>query len=141
MYAQSVALTKRIAALFNAGDIAPIADCVSYPLPIQTDGKLTLFRTREDLISALTHYRAQNVAQGFAPSRAQVVAVDLPRKGRFRLWVDWHYDTCDASQRPRTQNIYYCSIIDGQIKVDMVQYLRFAASGDLLQEPAKQRIA
>jgi hypothetical protein len=131
----------RIAALFNAGDIAPIADCASYPLPIQMDGNLTLFRTREDMISALTHYRAQNIAQGFAPSRAQVVAVDLPRKGRFRLWVDWHYDTRDAPPRPRTQNIYYCVMINGQITVEMVQYLRFAASGNVLQKPAEQRIA
>ncbi len=137
MFAKARALTARIGNLFNAGAIADLTSVYVFPLPAQVGSDMVLFQTPAEFHDAMSTYRDRNIAQGLFPPIAQVIAVDLPRKGRFRVWVDWHY----ARTQNVTQNIYYCSVIRDRTMVEMVQYLRTAATGNLLQPPNRQRTA
>ena len=132
MYAQATSLVTRLAEMFNGRDVRAIADCFVFPLPVQVQDDLIVFHTAERMTEALLFYRANNVQQGLSPSVPRIAAIDLPRNGRFRLWVDWNYPETPGMQTQKTQNIYYCSASGGHIVIEMVQYLRVAAQGELL---------
>jgi hypothetical protein len=142
MYHRIQALVSRMAEQFNTANFLGLAEVYVFPLPVQVNGQLVVLQTSGAMVEALAHYHRQNTAQGLAPSNPQIVALDLPRNGRFRLWVDWTYGANAGPNAARTQNLYYCSAIGARIQIEMVQFLNVAAKGPIMQPAiAERRIA
>jgi hypothetical protein len=141
MYQQANAFVQKLAQHFNASDFAALAEGYVFPLPVQVDGELLVLHSAAEMVIAIAQYRAVNVAAGLVPSAPRIVAIDLPRNGRFRLWLDWHYGAPDATRQEVTRNVYYCSTIGNRIQVEMVHFLRVAAPGQMADLIQRQRIA
>jgi hypothetical protein len=141
MYQQANAFVQQLAQHFNASDFAALAEGYVFPLPVQVDGELLVLHSAAEMVMAIAQYRAVNVAAGLVPSAPRIVAIDLPRNGRFRLWVDWHYGAPDATRHETTRNVYYCSTIGNRIQIEMVQFLRFAASRQMTDLLHQRRTA
>jgi hypothetical protein len=132
-------MVERFATHFNSGDFLSITEHVVFPLPVQVDGQLIVFQDAAQLAAGLAAYHTANVEQDLRPSIPHIVAIDLPRNGRFRLWVDWVYGNGPQSDQIRTKNLYYCSAIGNRIQIEMVQYLRLAATGPMMQKALDER--
>jgi hypothetical protein len=139
MYQSIKSLVNRMARQFNGGQFLDLAEDYVFPLPVQVNGDLIVLHSPADMAAALANYRDQNTAQGLTPSYPQIVAVDLPRNGRFRVWVDWTYTPDAGPEALRTKNLYFCSTIGSRIQIEMVQYLRVAADGPVMQSVFTER--
>jgi hypothetical protein len=140
MFDLAKAMVQTLCVQFNAGNFARVAESFVYPLPVQVENDLIVLNSAGEMAASLSAYHAQNVAQGLAPSHAQVLAIDLPRNGRFRLWVDWVYQPDAGPEHARTKNLYYCSAIGNRIQIEMIQYLRVAAKGPVIQTAYAERL-
>lgn len=126
---RAMALVQELGQRFNAGDFAAAARAFAYPQPVQVARTMTVIASAAEMTQVLAAYRGANLARGLAPSAPQIVAQELPRNGRFRIWVDWVYGDAGAPATPRTRNIYYCSVDGGRIMIEMSEYIRLPAAG------------
>jgi hypothetical protein len=131
MHQLANAMVERFATRFNAGDLLSMTEDFVFPLPVQVQEKLALIHRPADMVALFECCRAAIAPQGLKPSHPRIIAMDLPRKGRFRLWVDWSCHAFPTPDQVHTKNIYYCSFIGSRIQVEMVQYLHIAAEGSL----------
>jgi hypothetical protein len=56
----------------------------------------------------------------------KVVALDLPRGGRFRAWVDWNELTMPVENARLSSVVYYLRETDSGLKTEMVEYTRLS---------------
>jgi hypothetical protein len=131
MHKLAQAMVERFATRFNAGDHLSMTEDFVFPLPVQVKEQLALIHRPADMVALLECCRTAIAPQGPKPSHPRIVAIDLPRRGRFRLWVDWSCHARPTPDQVHTKNIYYCSVIGSRIQVDMVQYLQIADEGSL----------
>jgi hypothetical protein len=132
-------MLRRMTVQFNTGNFLALTENFVFPLPVQMDKNLGILHTPADMVIALADYRAQNVLQGLAPSYPQTVAIDIPRNGRFRVWVDWVYQPNAGPEHPRTKNLYFCSTVGSRVQIEMIQYLLVAAKPLAMQTLFTQR--
>lgn len=115
--------------LLLAGRIGDLLDCYNiYPLPVfLPTGRLLLAGPNEARV-ALSLLRHALLQGGVVALRPQVRAVELPRAGRFRVWVDWHELPQGAGPVRESSAIYYCrSNGPGPgLQTEMVNYTRLS---------------
>jgi hypothetical protein len=133
-------MVERFAARFNSGDFHAVTEDFVFPLPIQLDKQLVVLHNASQMAAALASYQLVNAAQSLTPSTPQIIAVEIPRNGRFRLWVDWVYGQGPKKDQTRTKNLYFCSAIGNRVQIEMVQYLRVAATGPMVQAVLTERL-
>ncbi len=141
MYQLANAMIQRITRHFNAGNLVAMAEAYVFPLPVHMNGNMIVLRTPSELVQALALYRDLNLAEALFPSAPRIVAIDVPRNGRFRLWVDISYGSPAAPDQRTTSSIHYCSFIGNRVQIEMVQYLNLAVSVEMigvLQEQQKR---
>ena len=59
-----------------------------YPLPLYLGASRMIVRSPEEAASMLCLLRSAYLERGVVAVQPRVMAVDLPRGGRFRAWVD-----------------------------------------------------
>lgn len=67
----------------------PLARSFAYPLPIFMGRRTALAHTAADVEGLWRNLRVLARAGGYRRLVPRIVASELPRDGRFRLWVDW----------------------------------------------------
>ncbi len=55
-----------------------------------------------------------------------VKALDLPRSGRFRVWVDWEEMAPPPSGTRRSSAVYYCRADGPDLKIEMIEYVQMS---------------
>jgi hypothetical protein len=87
----------------------------------QGERQLILDRA-EELIKAYVALRASYMARGVVRLATNVTAVDLPRNGRFRVWLRVY--EMDARGRCIAQSdvVYYCCETAQGVKTEMAEY-------------------
>jgi hypothetical protein len=132
-------MIERFAVRFNDRNFLALTEDFVFPLPVQVEDQLMVIHTADQMSTALAAYHAQNIAEDLTPSRPQIIAIDIPRNGRFRLWVDWVYGEGAQKDQVRTKNLYFCSVFGNRLQIEMVQYLRIAATGPMMETVFPQR--
>ena len=66
--------------------------------------------------------RAAYLERGVIALQPRVTAVDLPRAGRFRVWVDWHELAIPADESRLSSAIYYCRSTPAGLRTEMINY-------------------
>lgn len=122
MFGRLDALMQWRADLLMAGRLEDLAREYLYPLVLYLDERQLVLRDAEALSEVLARLRAAQQAQGVRLLQSQVTAVDLPRHGRFRVWV--RYRSLGASGRPimTSDAILYCRDMPDGVKSEMVEY-------------------
>jgi hypothetical protein len=124
LYSQVSAHLRSRGELLLSGQIDVMAACYHFPLPVYLPSGMMLLRTAEDARAILGLLREALRERSVVALRPQISAIDLPRAGRFRVWVDWHELAIPAEGTRISSAIYYCRQTATGLQIEMVNYTR-----------------
>ena len=104
------------------GRIDALLDGYIFPLPVFTPDRRMLLSSPEQATVVLTLLRNRLLRSGVVALQPQVRAVELPRAGRFRIWVDWQERIMPADETRLSTAIYYLRVTDLGPRIEMVNY-------------------
>jgi hypothetical protein len=110
--------------LLLSGQIDEMITGYHFPLPVFLQTKRMILHSSDEVRSILCFLREALLARGVVALRPQINAIDLPRNGRFRLWVDWHELAIPAQGTSISSVIYYCRQTGSGVQVEMANYTR-----------------
>lgn len=116
-------LRNRAERLWN-GQYDAIAAQYIYPLPMYLGESRLIVRNADEAVAMLCLLRAAYLERGVVALQPRVTAVDMPRAGRFRAWVDWHELAIPADASSLSSAIYYCRNTAAGLRIEMVNYTR-----------------
>lgn len=126
MFSLVTAHFMRRADLLFAADYDKIATQYIYPLPIYQDRSLVIVRNAQDMTLMLCLLRSAFLRRGVTATLPRVMALDLPRGGSFRAWVEWQELALPAEHTRISSAIYYCRTTATGLKVEMVEYTKMS---------------
>lgn len=129
------------AARLLAGDLRRISQEYSFPLPIHFPNDLAIAYDPEARSRILEQRRAELVARGVVALKPTITAMELPRSGRFRVWIDWKERTHCGTESPESSAIYYCCSANGDLRTEMIQYTHVSLPGQPQQQDRQARSA
>jgi len=94
----------------------------NFPLPMFLEGARTVLASSNDLLPALAILHADLLRRKIIRLIPEIIAIDLPRAGRFRTWVRWQETQADLSAGRISQVVYYCRQTEGALKTEMMDY-------------------
>ena len=77
------------AGLIMSGRFEDLAREHLYPMPIYVGPERHTFSTPQTMEETYRDIRKRLVSAGVEKLTTRVTAVEVPRRGRFRVWVDW----------------------------------------------------
>jgi hypothetical protein len=125
-YSQIIAEMRRRADGLMAGRLDDLVKDYSFPLPVDLLSTRVIVRSRDESRAMLALHRKVMLERGITHLHPDVTAVDLPRAGRFRIWVDWHELSPGPEGGRMSSAVYFCSAMNGALRIEMIQYLRLS---------------
>lgn len=98
-----------------------VADYV-FPLPIFLHRSRLVLRTPGHAVIVFAHLRAALADCGVVALKPDISAIDLPRAGRFRVWVDWQEIASPAEAARISRAVYYCRQTELGLRTEMLNY-------------------
>jgi hypothetical protein len=121
-YSGLIAQLRERGEFLLTGQIDRMVESYSYPLPLFMLNKRMVIQSPDHARRILWHLRAALLERGVVALYPQISAVDLPRGGRFRVWVDWQEIAFPAEATRMSQVIYYCRETAFGVQTEMVNY-------------------
>lgn len=124
-------LTRQEAADFRAEAISAgrydlmVAE-YQLPLSIFLDGRPQVMRTASEVWGFFQGFHSAMRAAGLVRLHARVMAVDLPRNGRFRVWTEWSGSGAARPPVPIATTICYCRETRQGVETEMIEFTRLA---------------
>jgi hypothetical protein len=122
MYSELTAQLRAKGEALLCGQIDCLVQGYAYPLPVFIQNTRMVIESPDHARKVLWHLRAALLQRGVVALFPRISAVDLPRSGRFRVWVDWHEMAFPAEATRMSQVIYYCRETEAGIQTEMVNY-------------------
>lgn len=122
LYSQVLTHFQRNGALLLSGQFDRLAASYHYPLPMFLHSSRLVLHTPDQASTVFQHLREALVGRGVVALRPKVSAIDLPRAGRFRVWVDWQEIVFPAEATRISQAVYYCRDTGIGLQTEMVNY-------------------
>lgn len=110
--------------LLLSGQFDALLSSYVFPLPVFLPLHRMILRSPEGVRAILGLVRGALIDRGVVAVRPQINAIDLPRAGRFRVWVDWHELAIPAAGTSISSAIYYCRQTESGLQVEMMNYTR-----------------
>ena len=108
--------------LLLSGQIDQMTADFAFPLPIYLQANRLVLQSPDHARLVFSHLREALLERGVVALRPCISAVDLPRAGRFRVWVDWQEIALPVKGTRVSQAVYYCrSSVFGPM-VEMINY-------------------
>lgn len=126
MFSQVTALLRSRSEKLLNGQLDELAANYVYPLPVHLGPSLVIVRSATEARSILAFLREALAKRGVFAVQPKVVAIDLPRAGRFRVWVDWNELAIPVEGTRRSSAIYYCKTTSDGLKTEMVNYTQLS---------------
>lgn len=126
MHSQVASHLRTRGELLLAGRFDEMLDSYLFPLPVFLPAQRVLLPGPQAARAMLSILRRSLLQSGVVALRPQVRAVELPRAGRYRLWVDWQELVMPAAELRTSQAIYYCRATELGPRIEMVNYTRLA---------------
>ena len=126
MFHQISTHLRHRADLLMQGRIEELVPAYQCPLMVELGDRRLVVRTAEEGRSMLTLLRSALLARGVVALRPTVVAVDLPRRGRFRAWVDWQELAFPVEATRMSSAVYYCRVTPAGPVTEMLCYTRLS---------------
>ncbi len=108
--------------LLLSGQIDRLSADFIYPLPLFMQSSQLVITSPSHAWMIFDHLRTALVEQGVVALRPKISAIDLPRAGRFRVWVDWQEIGFPAEATRISQAIYYCRATEPGLRIEMLNY-------------------
>lgn len=124
MFSMVEAQLRSRAELLLAGQLATVVRDYRLPLPLQLGEERLIVRTQGEALAILATLRQAFLARRVVALQPKVTAIDLPRSGRFRVWVDWQELAIPVDGTRLSSAVYYCRTAPGGVQTEMVEYTR-----------------
>lgn len=108
------------------GQIDALLDSYIFPLPLFLPEQRLLLSGRDEARVVFGLLRHWLLRSGVTALQPQVLAVELPRAGRFRMWVDWHERIMPSGETRTCSAIYYCRATNLGPRIEMLNYTRLS---------------
>lgn len=122
MHSQIASQLRSRGDLLLAGRIDEIVATYIYPLPVFLPQQRLVLQGPDEARAVFAVLRQALVESGIAALCPQVRAVELPRAGRFRVWVDWQELALPGGEVRTSSAIYYCRLTPLGPLTEMVNY-------------------
>ncbi|MFM2388608.1 MAG: hypothetical protein RLZZ437_163 [Pseudomonadota bacterium] len=107
-FAQVRALLQQMVALLNADDYAGLANYYDFPFMMEMEDTAVLFNRPDEAMAAWANFRSVMRQLGIHSSDIRVVAVELPRMARQRVWIEFmHFDIHGQKLRSADLTLYF----------------------------------
>lgn len=119
MYARVQEYIQRQCDLLRAGRFDEYAKNLRYPFVVNFGNHRLVIRDRVEATGLLQNIHASCISSGLTRSQVHVAAISLSRKGRIRVWADYHdVNTMGAVFRQRRVE-HYCSMTQHGLVTEM----------------------
>jgi hypothetical protein len=95
---------------------------LTLPLAVQVCGTIYVVRTADDLARMVSIKRADWKRRGMGQVTGQVTACELPRKGRYRLWLAL-VQPCPGAATIQEDYVLYCRETAKGPRIEMIDCL------------------
>lgn len=103
------ALFGRLGGLFVEGRLREMTAFWSFPCPIEMDGRLVVMRDPPELEDFFATRRAKAMEVGLTAFEPRISAIEMPRQGRFRVWMRWAHTFGNVCLLDENGSVYYLS--------------------------------
>ncbi|TNC52039.1 hypothetical protein FHG66_04370 [Rubellimicrobium rubrum] len=118
-------LFVRLGELFVKGRLDEMSRHFAFPCPIEIEGGLVVIRTPKVLEAFLATRRSSALLAGMTQMTPRIAAIEMPRKGRFRVWLRWEYIFEDVCLPDEYGSVYYLAQKPwGELMIEMVDSVR-----------------
>lgn len=114
------------AGLLMAGCADVLAREHLFPYAVYLPDRLRVHGTEAELAESFAQIARALAATGARRLDAKVTAVDLPRGGRFRVWVDWVVTRADDTRHLVAQTVEYVRETSDGLRGEMTECLSLA---------------
>ncbi len=126
MHSQLTAELRARGHLLLQGRIDELIDNYIFPLPVFLPEQRMLLTCRAQGRAVFSLLHASLKRTGVTTLQPQVQAVELPRSGRFRVWVDWQERVLPTAETRVSSAIYYFRVTRLGPGIEMVDYTRLS---------------
>jgi len=126
LYSQITAHLQTKGELLLSAQFDRLMDSYVFPLPIFLHTSRLVVSAPDQACTVFEHLREALVGRGVVALRPKVSAIDLPRAGRFRVWVDWQEIAFPVEATRVSQAVYYCRDTGIGLQTEMVSYTRLS---------------
>jgi hypothetical protein len=121
----ATALIARLGDLFMAGRLNEVTELWSFPCPVEVGGELRVMRDAEELLGFFQRRLDRAKAAGLIALVPRVIAIEMPRKHRFRVWFRWVYHYADREQEEEHSSVFYLHRKPlGNLSIEMMDIVR-----------------
>jgi hypothetical protein len=125
-FSQISALMRRRSDLLLSGETTLLAGAFSYPLPVFLRSGRIVVQDKDDAGTLLNLVRNSLADRALARITPTVRAVDIPRGGRFRAWVDWQGRGPQGLDTPLGSMICYLAPGQSGPRIEMISCPRLS---------------
>lgn len=111
---------------FMSGEPEAVARLAAVPLAVHIEDSFLSLQTFEAVVRALEVQRRYFRVLRITEVRVVATALEIPRKDRFRAWVEYSFLRGSQLLPATSKVIYYGRRTEGRVVVEMVQYQTFA---------------
>jgi hypothetical protein len=122
MFSQVHALLRRRADRLLNGHIEDVVSQYIFPLPLYLGSSRVIVRSPDEATAIFGVLRAAYLDRGVVALQPKVIAIDIPRAGRFRVWAEWQELALPVEGTRISSAIYYCKATPAGIQTEMVNY-------------------
>ncbi len=122
LYSQITTHLQAKGELLLSGQFDRLTTSYVFPLPIFLHASRLVISAPDQARAVFRHLREALVDRGVVALRPKVSAIDLPRAGRFRIWVDWQEIALPVEATRISQAVYYCRDTGIGLQTEMVNY-------------------
>lgn len=109
---------------FQAGQFAKIIAQYDFPLALHLENRLVVLNRPADLERYLQDFAKAAEAAQFANILHVIKAVELPRRGRFRAWVEYTHLDPQGRVVARSERIFFCRDAGPRLLIEMLEVTR-----------------
>ena len=119
------ALIARLGELILAGRLEEATRFWSFPCPVEVEGELMVMRDAQALEAFFRHRSELARKAGLLRLIPRIVAIEVPRDGRFRVWLHWIHHFPDRAEEDRTPSVYFMvRRPSGELSIEMMDTVR-----------------
>ncbi|OYW60066.1 MAG: hypothetical protein B7Z10_08045 [Rhodobacterales bacterium 32-66-7] len=121
-FAQILDLLRNRGEMLISGEVEPLMAEFVFPLPIYLPGRRIVLTSTKQARPYCEVVRTALCDRGVVALRPRVTAMELPRGGRFRVWVDWYELALPVQGTRLTSAVYFMKSGAAGPLTEMISY-------------------
>ena len=106
---------------FVQGRLEAMAGHWAFPCPVEVSGQLVVMRDPQVFVTYLSGRRDEALSQGLTAMTPRISAIEMPRNGRFRVWLRWRLHFGDRVDVEDHGMVYFMAVAsDSRMTIEMM---------------------